>query len=329
MARAGLVFTVVLSLLIAISHSQNMSSIPAKILIFSRTVDFRHDSIPTAITALKQQGSSHNIEFDNTEDQTLFTDTNLSQYDAIIFLSNTGEVLDEFGVQALHNWVNAGGNFVGIHAASDAMRNNTFFQNELGAHFRDHPELQNATVTVVNASHPSTSMLPARWEVMDEMYHFKSDPRSVGAVVLLSADSSTFVDTTEPDPEEGSPSPKAWYQERGAGADGNATGPIGRSWYTSLGHLNETWQDPTFMAHVMGGITWALNSNTTRAFDANAKVGNPAANALTGTGSSASSTGATSSSSQTTGSNSAKSTTVGKTALGMGTLFAATITFGF
>jgi hypothetical protein len=29
------------------------------------------------------------------------------------------------------------------------------------------------------------------------------------------------------------------------------------------------------MAHVMGGLTWALASNTTRAFNANAKVGNP------------------------------------------------------
>jgi len=186
-------------------------------------------------------------------------------------------VLDESGIQALQNWVNAGGNFVGIHAASDAMRNTTFWQNELGAHFRDHPALQNATITVLNASHPSTSMLPARWAVQDEMYHFKSDPRAVGAVVLLSADTSTFTDTTAADPEEGTPNPKAWYQERGAGADSNASGPIGRSWYTSLGHLNETWQDSTFMAHVMGGITWALASNTTRAFNANATVGNPAA----------------------------------------------------
>jgi Trehalose utilisation len=111
---------------------------------------FRHDSIPTAINAFRQQSSSHNIQFDNTEDQTLFTDSYLSQYDAIIFLSNTGQglclcptlavstamlvisVLDDPGIVAFQNWVNQGGNFIGVHAASDSLRNNSFFEQELG-----------------------------------------------------------------------------------------------------------------------------------------------------------------------------------------------------
>ncbi|KAF8575170.1 hypothetical protein K439DRAFT_765210 [Ramaria rubella] len=209
MTRQILLLIAWISLLTLFSQSQTTLG-PAKVLIFSRTVDFRHDSIPTAINALKQQGPSHNIQFDNTEDQTLFTDSNLSQYDAIIFLHNTGQVLDDPGIEAFQNWVNSGGNFVGIHAASDSLRNNTFFQNELGAHFRDHANLQNATITVLDSSHPSTSMLPQRWAVQDEMYHFKSDPRAVGVVVLLSADTSTFVDQTAPDPEEGTPSPKGY-----------------------------------------------------------------------------------------------------------------------
>ena len=66
---------------------------------------------------------------------------------------------------------------------------------------------------VVNASHASTSMLPAEWHVQDEMsavnrtnyrkhfpwpevrvcrYNFKSDPRSLGAVVVLSANESSY-----------------------------------------------------------------------------------------------------------------------------------------
>lgn len=61
-----------------------------------------------------------------------------------------------------------------------------------GALFDYHPPLTNATVVVEDANHPSTSHLPARWEVEDEMYNFRSDPRSVGAVVLLSADESSY-----------------------------------------------------------------------------------------------------------------------------------------
>ncbi|KAG6899088.1 hypothetical protein C0993_000992 [Termitomyces sp. T159_Od127] len=64
---------------------------PARILIYSATAGFRHDSIPTAIAALKANGSAINVEFDSTEDKTRFTVENLSQYDALLFLSTTGE----------------------------------------------------------------------------------------------------------------------------------------------------------------------------------------------------------------------------------------------
>ena len=63
----------------------------ARILIYSATRDFRHDSIPTAVDALVKQGPAANITFDHTEDQTWFNDDTLAQYDAVLFLSNTGE----------------------------------------------------------------------------------------------------------------------------------------------------------------------------------------------------------------------------------------------
>ncbi|KAI0366292.1 class I glutamine amidotransferase-like protein [Pilatotrama ljubarskyi] len=263
----------------------------ARVLIYSATRDFRHDSIPTAVGALVAQGPAANITFDHTEDQTWFTDERLQQYDALLFLSNTGEVLDDAGKAAFQKYLNLGGNFIGIHSASDCLRNTTFFQRDLGAAFDYHPELQNATVDVIGPSHPSTSMLPKAWSVRDEMYNFKSDPRSVGAVVILSADESSYTDPGPRKYNQGSPHPTAWFQEHGAGVDSNGT--AGRSFYTSLGHLNETWHDPLFMAHVMGGIQWALQSNTTRAFNPDAKVGN----ATSSPSSSASSTRGTATSS--------------------------------
>ncbi|KAJ7106474.1 trehalose utilization-domain-containing protein [Mycena crocata] len=245
---------------------------PARVLVYTAMKGFRHDSIPTAIQALKGQASSLNAVFDNTEDQAQFTDHILAMYDAIMFLSTTGEVLDDSGKTALQNYLNLGGNFVGVHSASDSLVNTTFFGHELGAFFDYHPELQNATVDILDASHPSTSMLPAGWHIQEEMYNFKSDPRAIGATVLLAANESSYVDNGTRKFEQGTPHPSAWFQEHGAGV---ASGHIaGRSFYTSLGHLNETWQDPLFMAHVTGGLTWALQANTTRAFNSSALVGN-------------------------------------------------------
>jgi type 1 glutamine amidotransferase len=119
-------------------------------------------------------------------------------------------------------------------------------------------------------THPSTAMLPSQWHVYDEIYNFKSDPRTVNATVLLSADEASYSDPGVRKYDQGTPHPIAWCQEHGAGASGTA----GRSFYTSLGHTNETWRDEVFLGHVIGGIRWALAANTTRAFNASAQVGN-------------------------------------------------------
>ncbi|KAJ3799727.1 class I glutamine amidotransferase-like protein [Lentinula aff. detonsa] len=270
-----------LSTLVASSLATN-----ARVLIYSATADFRHDSIPTAIQALQSKQSSFGIRFENTEDKAQFTDQILAQYDALLFLDNTGEVLDDSGKAAFQKYLNLGGNYIGIHAASDCLRNTTFYGNEVGAFFDYHPALQNATVDVIDASHPSTSMLPAQWHVQDEMYNFKTDPRAIGATVILSANESSYVDTGT-HLGQGTPHPTAWFQEHGAGVEDN--GSSGRSFYTSLGHLNETWQDELFLAHVFGGITWTLQSNTTLAFNASAQVGNPLASTSNSTSSSSTS----------------------------------------
>ncbi|KAF9453474.1 class I glutamine amidotransferase-like protein [Macrolepiota fuliginosa MF-IS2] len=243
---------------------------PGRILIYSRTVGFRHDSIPTAIQSLRNHSTTINVVFDQTEDPAEFTDENLQKYDALLFLSTTGE---SDGKTALQSYLNKGGNFVAVHSASDSLRNTTFYGKELaGSYFDYHPALQNATVDVIGPNHPSTSGLPSAWKVVDEMYNFVSDPRSLGAVVVLAANESSYVDDGTRKFDQGTPHPIAWFQEHGAGVDiGDVSG---RSFYTGLGHLNETWQDELFLSHVLGGIQWTLLSNTTLAFNATALVGN-------------------------------------------------------
>ncbi|KAH9846220.1 class I glutamine amidotransferase-like protein [Lenzites betulinus] len=296
----------------------------ARILIYSATRDFRHDSIPTAVDALVAHGPAANITFDHTEDETWFTDDTLQQYDALLFLSNTGEVLDEAGKAAFQKYLDLGGNFVGIHSASDCLRNTTFFQKELGAAFDYHPEIQNATVDVIGPSHPSTSMLPKAWAVTDEMYNFKSDPRAVGAVVVLSANESSYTDPGPRNFDQGTPHPTAWLQEHGAGVESNGT--AGRSFYTSLGHLNETWHDDLFMAHVLGGIQWTLQANTTRAFNPDGKVGNATSVSSSSTSASGSASAAAASSTTTQPSGTSPTWLSQKTVGSLGGLVLATIT---
>jgi len=124
----------------------------ANVLIYSATRGYRHGSIPTAIEALKSRSARYNITFEDTEDPTWFRDDKLGKYDAIVFLSTTGEseflkmrfiplgcnrltpraVLDAWGKIAFQNYLNKGGNFVGIHSASDSLNTTTFFGQEVG-----------------------------------------------------------------------------------------------------------------------------------------------------------------------------------------------------
>ncbi|EPS93520.1 hypothetical protein FOMPIDRAFT_1135988 [Fomitopsis schrenkii] len=247
----------------------------ARVLIYTATRGYRHDSIPASIEALQARASKINVEYDATEDQHWFTDDRLTQYDAILFLNNSGDVLDEAGKAAFQKYLNSGGNFVGVHCASACFYNDKWFQKEIGALFDYHPDICTATYDVVGPPHPATSMLPARWELYDEVYNFMQDPRKVGATVILTADESTYSDPGERKYDHGSPHPTAWFQERGAGV---ALGGIaGRSFYTSLGHCIETWQNELFLEHVLAGIQWALQSGTTKAYNPNALIGNAAA----------------------------------------------------
>ena len=63
----------------------------ARVLIYTATRGYRHDSIPASIEALKARASKINVEYDATEDQEWFTDDRLKQYDAVLFLNNSGD----------------------------------------------------------------------------------------------------------------------------------------------------------------------------------------------------------------------------------------------
>jgi type 1 glutamine amidotransferase len=256
---------------LAVASAPALAMNVSNVLIYSYTAGFRHDSIPTAVAEMTRRGPDYGINFVNTEDMTMFTDDYLSQFDALFFLSNTDEVLDAQGKVAFQNYLDKGGNFMGAHAASDCMLNFTTMERTLGSQFAYHPEFTNATMLVADPSHPSTAGLPPKWEIQDEIYNFNHDPRSLGAVVVLTADETSYTDDGDHSPGQGSPHPTAWYQERLKGS--NSTGPVGRSFYTGLGHAAAAWKDDVFMSHVFGGVTYVLSSNTTRAMNPSATVG--------------------------------------------------------
>ncbi|CAE6422924.1 unnamed protein product [Rhizoctonia solani] len=247
------------------STSDYKNPLLAKVLLYTYTNGFRHDSIPTAIEQLKVWGPYYNVTFDSTEDQKDFTEQNLAQYDALMFVHTTENILNGTAQDAFSDYLSKGGNFVGIHAASVAFVSKEWppYTNTLGSSFDHHPARQTATFVKETTGHPSTNPAPDRWTFDEEVYSFSSDPRSLGAKLLFSVDASSYKENRVVK-EQGDPHPIAWCQDYAAGAIIKAGGVAGRSFFSSLGHNNSTWMDPTFMKHVMGGLSWTFASNTTR-----------------------------------------------------------------
>ncbi|MCE3251351.1 MAG: hypothetical protein K0Q67_361, partial [Cellvibrio sp.] len=138
----------------------------ARILVFTKTAGWRHDSIPAGVAALEKLAGEHQFTVIATEDAALFTDADLSQFNAIVFLNTTLNILDEHQELAMERYIQAGGGFVGIHAAADTEWEGDWFwyRNLVGAVFKNHPNepsnVQQASVNIVDKKHASTETLP-------------------------------------------------------------------------------------------------------------------------------------------------------------------------
>lgn len=214
-----------------------------KILVFCKTAGFHHNSIKQGIQAIQELGLAHGVGVDSTIDATKFNDENLKQYDAVVFLSTTGDVLDEVQQGAFERYIQAGGGFAGVHAATDCEYDWPWFGGLVGAYFAGHPPTQDASLDVINRDFLATKSLPERWTRYDEWYKFRKQPE--GVEVLINLDETSY------DPGEqgmGNPHPISWYHEY----DG------GRAFYTGLGHTEESFSEPLFRQHLWGGITYAM-----------------------------------------------------------------------
>lgn len=219
--------------------------IPPRILLFSKTEAYRHASIPDATAALRKLCLNHGIAVDTTEDAEDFNEKNLRRYNAVVFLCTTGDVLNPAQETAFQRYIQAGGGYVGIHSATDTEYGWTWYGGLAGAYFSSHPDQQTATIKVENHNHPATKHLGDTWQRWDEWYNFKSLNPNVK--VLLSLDENSYKGGTM---SSSGGHPVSWYHQY----DG------GRAFYTALGHTKESYVEPDFLKHLLGGIRYAIGA---------------------------------------------------------------------
>ena len=216
-----------------------------RILVFSKTAGFRHQSIEAGQKFFFELGKKQGFAVDTTENAEKFNEDNLKNYNAVVWLSTTGDVLNTIQQTDFERYIQAGGGYVGIHAASDTEYDWTWYNELMGGYFASHPgnpNVQNGKMVTLDKNHPSTAHLPETFERKDEFYDFKSLKKDK-LNFLIKVEESSYKDG-----KMGDFHPMAWYRL----FDG------GKSFYTNYGHTPETFNEPLMMEHIWGGLKWAM-----------------------------------------------------------------------
>jgi uncharacterized protein len=223
------------------------------VLVFSKTVGYRHSSISEGIKMLSDLALERKWVLTATENADLFTPEFLKTFDVVIFQNPTLDVLNEQQQKAFEDFMNTGKGFVGIHAAADCEYDWAWYGQLNGAFFKTHPPCQEGTVIFENTDHPTMTAFKGMttYRTVDEWYTFKENPRAKVKVLARLDETSLDEKTLKDDKWKMGDHPLIWYQEMGQT----------RSFYTVFGHTPEAFQDKKIKEHIGSAVDWAAKRN--------------------------------------------------------------------
>jgi type 1 glutamine amidotransferase len=241
-----------ITLIICLISSMVFSSIAQdkkiNVLVFSKTMGYRHNSISTGLKMMSDLAQERNWVLTTTENADLLTTEFLKIFDVVVFLNPTQDVLNEQQQKNFEAFMAGGKGFVGIHAAADCEYDWAWYGLLTGAFFKTHPPAQTGTVIFENTDHPT--MFPFKgmetYSTFDEWYSFKENPRAKVHVLARLDETSLNEATQKDDKWKMGDHPIIWYQETGNS----------RSFYTVFGHTPEAFQDPKIKEHIGCAVDW-------------------------------------------------------------------------
>lgn len=246
-----------------------------KLLIFSKTNGYRHAAITTGKILLTEMGRKTGaFETVISDDLDQFEIATLKNYDAVCFMSTTGNVflpppaelskMTDVEKDLAHKremrlkdnlltYVKAGRGFIGIHAATDTCAEWPDYGKMINGFFDGHPWSANTMVSVKvepgQESHPLVAMFGGKnLDFPEEIYQLKDpyDSKAVHMLLRLDTEKTNMkvAGLKRTDGDYGI----AWARHWGKG----------RVFYCSLGHNHEMYWNPKVIRHYLAGIQWAI-----------------------------------------------------------------------
>ncbi len=229
------------------------------VLVIGQTKGFEHDSVSSAMAAIFNMGKQTGLwDTEMRTDTKLITKKdlqanakNLNYFDLLIFASTTGELdLDDSQKADMLSFIHDDGKgFVGIHAAMDTNYNWPEYGEMIGGWFDQHPWMTfNAPIINEDPSFPAVRHLPGAFVKYDEIYQPKAWSRDKVNVLLS-------LDPTKLDYEN---NPRIHRTDHDFAVAWSKTYGKGRVFYSTLGHTEDSWDDPDVRTMYFEAIKWAL-----------------------------------------------------------------------
>lgn len=234
---------------------------------------FQHDSVSHALATIERLGweSGIYVTYIRTDSQ-LFTKgkierhdprtpelmaninaKNLDYFDAIFFMGSGENDLTDQQKKDLLSFVHDDGKgFVGAHTGDDAFFTWHEFGDMIGGYFDNHPwGTFDAPVIVEDPSFPAMKMFPLAFTIHDEIYIHKA-PYSRDKVRVLARLDADKLDYSKANQGQlhrtDKDFPVAWSRSYGKG----------RVFYSTLGHMPESWDNPQIQKMYLEAIKWAM-----------------------------------------------------------------------
>jgi len=236
-----------------------------KLLVFTLTKGFYHDSIPIGAKAMEILGQKTGAwQTTISDDVSVFEPDALAQFDAVMMMSTTGDLFQgkDAATQArlkksLLDFVNSGKGICGSHAATDCLYNWPEYGAIMGGYFQGHP-FSDIAVKLDDPKSPINAAFNGQgFNITDEMYTFRNPYSRQKLHILLSIDlaKSTKIkdDPKKPGFKQGENRNDhdyaiSWIREYGQG----------RVFYCSFGHQHQIFWTPAILQHYLDGVQYAM-----------------------------------------------------------------------
>ncbi len=227
-----------------------------KILAIGQVQGYQHDSVSHALASVERWGKETDLwdTYIRTDSQLITKKKltgnakNLDYFDAVIFYT-TGELpMDEEQKASLLSFVKDEGKaFIGIHSATDTFYQWPEYAELIGGWFDLHPwNTFQAPIIVEDHDHPATRHFPASFTARDEIYQFKNWSRDNVRVLMRLDDSK--LEKNDKIRRTDSDFAVTWVKSYGKG----------RVFYSTLGHVEEAYDNPDIKKMYVEGIKWAM-----------------------------------------------------------------------